>query len=384
MKETKMRKGYSVYIASALVLATSLFACDTALAVTTDQEMPDALARALDDHLKNNPTISGEAITVMTPSASWTVARGKVVGSNKPLTSRHVFRIASVTKPYTAAAILRLMEMGRLEISTPITPLISTDSAQRLRKGGYDPDKITIRQLMSHTSGLYDYANDAGFMQAVQENPLREWTRAEQIQMAMDNGQPIGKPGEAYGYSDTGYILLGEIIERQSGQNLGAAVRQLLDFKRLGLNDTYWEGYELPISKMPFAGAAFETTDMTQVNHSYDRFGGGGLISSTHDLARFYKALVKGEVFKQRRTLAVLLSVPEKGHSMSDQHIQGNGLVNTQIGRANCFGHSGFWGQYVAYCPEYDVTVAWTRNDSINPAPGMSMRSRLADILDIE
>ena len=350
---------------------------------TTD-ETGRKLQSLLVDHLHANPKIAGEALTVSTPRGTWSVASGKVAGTNAVLTDRHVFRIASATKPFVAAAVLRLMETGKVDVTLPIASYISPESAAVLRAGHYDPGVITVRQLLSHTSGLYDYATDRKFVAAVRADPSKTWTRAEQVQFAINHGKPYGPPGTTYGYSDTGYILLGEIVERQTGQRLGAAVRALLDFQRLGLVDTYWEVEEAPPSQTPFAGPQADTVDMTHANPSFDLYGGGGLISSTADLARFFRALGRGEVFSDRRTLAVLLAIPDVNRPARDgDRLEGNGLINLTIGRANCIGHRGFWGQLIAYCPEVDTSIAWTRNNSIEPSPRLRFRDALAGMLGL-
>jgi D-alanyl-D-alanine carboxypeptidase len=205
--------------------------------------VPPQIAKQLEalltDHQAATPTIAGEALIVQTPKWQWSGAVGSVSGTKTPLTPQHAFRIASVTKSFTAVAILRLMETGKLDITKPIAGYISAESSKLLIAGSYDPATITIQQLLSHTSGIYDYAMDEKFSTKVFGDLSHQWTRAEQIRHAMDNGKPLGKPGEVYGYSDTGYILLGEIIERKTGQNLAAAVRNLVRFRKLGLTDTY-------------------------------------------------------------------------------------------------------------------------------------------------
>jgi D-alanyl-D-alanine carboxypeptidase len=109
---------------------------------------------------------------------------------------------------------------------------------------GYDPSAITVRHLLHHTGGLYDYATDGDYQTAVLSDPARRWTRAEQIGFAMDHGDPLARPGVAYHYSDTGYVLVGEIIEQASGRPLAAAYRTLLGFERLGVDETYLETLE--------------------------------------------------------------------------------------------------------------------------------------------
>jgi D-alanyl-D-alanine carboxypeptidase len=361
------------------------FLTGLALLATSALAKPKAadLESILRDHMAATPTIAGEALALRMPGFEWSGAVGSVAGSNTPLTPNHAFRIASVTKSFTAAAILRLMEMGKLDITQPITNYVSKESGDLLREEGYDLEAITVQQLLSHTSGIYDYAMDDAFTQKVFADPTHAWTRSEQIKHAMDHGKATGKPGEKYSYSDTGYILLGEIIERKTGQNLAAAVRTLLRFKKIGLVDTYWEQMETKQGKAPFAGNLFESTDLTKANHSFDLFGGGGVISSTRDLTTFFRALVRGELFDDRRTLAVLLTIPPAKRGNSGHEIYANGVYQFNVGQVNCLGHGGFWGQIVAYCPSKDLTFAWTFNHGGGERGEVDFEARLATALKL-
>jgi D-alanyl-D-alanine carboxypeptidase len=347
----------------ALYFATICFVVGTAAAAARAAPVPvdtgTKLQALINNHRTSGPNIPSEALNVRTANWSWSGATGNADGKSAPMTADHVFRIASVTKPYTAAAILRLMEMGKLDIAQPIAPLISDASAAALRKGGYDPSRISVQQLLAHTSGIYDYAQDEKFRARVMGDPTHQWTRIEQINHAMTFGKPIDAPGKTYGYSDTGYILLGEILERQTGMSLPKAVRTLLRFDRLKLRNTYWEQLEPKTGTAPFARHYFGDVDMTEVNPSLDLFGGGGMISNVDDLATFLRALVRGEVFDDRRTLAVLMTVTDAKH---DGDVHNNALSLFKVGRYHCLGHGGFWGQLVVHCPETDLTLAWTVN----------------------
>jgi D-alanyl-D-alanine carboxypeptidase len=348
-------------IVSGVGVAASLGARPSKTAPTETSARLDAL---LAEHRASSPNIPGEVLTVVTPQWHWSGATGYANGKSTPMTVNQTFRIASVTKPYTAAAVLRLMEMGKLDITKPIAALISDASAAALRKGGYDPSTITVQQLLSHTSGIYDYAQDENFTARVMADPAHHWTRIEQINHAMTYGKPIDLPGKSYAYSDTGYVLLGEIIERQTGQNLGRAVRTLLRFDRLKLQRTYWEQLEPKPANASIAAHFIGKVDMTGANPSLDLFGGGGIVSTVGDTAIFYRALVRGDVFDDRRTLAVMMTSVGAKRPVGDPGMHNNGLYLVRMGRWQCWGHAGFWGQLVAYCPESDVTFAWTFNQA--------------------
>ena len=104
----------------------------------------------------------------------------------------------------------------------------------------FDNDRLpgTVREV---ERGLFEHPADPRYAEAVTADPHHRWTRLEQITKCTEWGDAVGRPGEKFSYSDTGYIILGGIIEKTTGQNLGSAVRDLLDFDRLGLNATWWE-----------------------------------------------------------------------------------------------------------------------------------------------
>jgi D-alanyl-D-alanine carboxypeptidase len=346
-----------VFTLAMLLLALA----QTSHAAPAPPQTAQKLQAMLDTHRATGSGIRSEALFVRTSTWQWSGATGMADGAARPMTPRHVFRIASVTKPYTAAAILRLMEMGRIDIAQPISTLISGQSADALRGDGYDPTRITVQHLLAHTSGIYDYAEDGKYVERVMSDPAHQWTRIEQINHAMTYGQPIDAPGGTYAYSDTGYVLLGEIIERQTGMSLARGVRSLVRFDRLGLRNTYWEQLEPKTGNAPFARHYFGATDMTNANPSLDLFGGGGLISNVEDLSKFYRALVRGEVFDSRHMLAVMMSVSD---AKRESGVHNNALTLVKVGRYQCWGHGGFWGQLVVHCPENDLTFAWTFNQA--------------------
>ncbi|HEX2083374.1 MAG TPA: serine hydrolase domain-containing protein, partial [Xanthomonadaceae bacterium] len=230
-----------------------------------------------------------------------------------PLEGDEGFRIASITKPYVAATVFRLAEADRIDLDAPITRWLPQAWMQQLESDGYEPGRITVRHLLSHTSGLADHAQTQQFLQAIIRDPQSEWTRARDIARLVEWADPVGTPGEKFVYSDTGYVLLGEIVEEVTGQDLPDAVRTQLDFDKLGLRRTWWERYEDPGDR-PRAHQVFQGADTYTWNPSMDLYGGGGLVASAADVATFFDALLDGRVFRKPETLAQMLSregVPE-------------------------------------------------------------------------
>jgi D-alanyl-D-alanine carboxypeptidase len=153
--------------------------------------------------------MKGMLIHVEAPKqhVSWTGAGGVAeISTLRPLTGNEPFRIASITKTFVATTILRLWEDGKIQLDDPVTRYISSKHTDILRTDGYAPEKITLRHLLTHTSGLYDHGSSSEYVQAIFDRPEYQWTRTEQIQRMVDWGRPVGKPGERFSYSDTGYL----------------------------------------------------------------------------------------------------------------------------------------------------------------------------------
>jgi D-alanyl-D-alanine carboxypeptidase len=120
---------------------------------------------------------------------------------------------------------------------------------------------------------------------------------------------------------------------------------------------------------------------MTGADASFDLYGGGGVVSTVGDLAKFYRALVRGEVFRDPRTLAVMMSVSPSERPI--ERLDTNAVHLIMIGRHQCWGHTGFWGAIAAYCPSTDIAFAWTQNQNEGLKDGYRvMKEKLAAALE--
>ncbi|MEQ9316120.1 MAG: serine hydrolase domain-containing protein, partial [Henriciella sp.] len=313
-----------------------------------------------DSFLIDDPYVPAVALAVVD-------AEGRLVGAaaggagpdGEGMTAETPVRIASNTKTYVAAAVLRLWEDGKLDLDAPIGGLIDPELAAMLDGDGYDLDAITVRHLLMHVSGMPDHADDA-YVAIVLEDPSRQWSRADQVALLVENHDPLGPPMGEFRYSDTGYVLLGDIIERITGEPLAASVRTLLDFERLGLETTWWEQAEAqPAGTAPRAWQSLEGTDTTGWNPSMDLYGGGGLVASAEDLAVFWAALMRGEIFDRPETLEEMLRAP--GQAFPEEYRLG--VFPRGEGDSEIYFHSGFWGTIAGYSPAQDVAVAGVVTD---------------------
>ncbi len=353
-----------------VLLCTSFFllciSCSSTKKIGYSTNPSVELQRILDEEVANpKNAVAGMSLTVMSPElgVNFTGAAGyDSLEKDSILDSDQPFRIASLTKVFTATAILRLREKGVLTIEDSISKYISQEHITILRNGGYNPDKITIRQCLNHSSGLYDYAEGGPeYILEASKNAAKRWTRTEQIQFAMDKGKPHAAPGEEEHYSDTGYVLLGEIIETLTKTDLADGLRSLLKFDELGMSVTYLESLEKrPEGLKPSVKRYIGVQDASNWDNSVDLYGGGGLVSNTRDLSVFLQSLFNGEIFENDTTLAVMLLKKEynsQGKTLPAQRLGFASLVGKKSGIQAYF-HEGFWGTSFLYFPSYNWSIA--------------------------
>lgn len=353
-----MLQRYVHYLLSAVLLAplTALTAQSSPPAVSPDAIAP-ALQRLADSLVASRPRLPGIVIAVRsrTLGRSWSVAAGFSDSARKiPLRPEQPMRIASNTKTYVAAALLRLIEDGRLALSDPLTKHLSPPLDQLLRRDGYDTDVITIEQVLSHRAGFNEHPAVPSYAARLRTDPRYRWTREEQLQWLVDSLNPVGPPGGQFRYSDSGYTILGAIIERYANQPLGPAVRRLLGFFTLGLHATWWEVMEpIPAAAAPRAHQYLAGFDSYDIDPSFDLYGGGGIVAPMSEVAEFLAALLEGRVFAAPATLTTMLA--PRSTEMAGY---GLGIFGTNVRGLRGVGHSGFWGTSVMGFPEAGVTIA--------------------------
>jgi D-alanyl-D-alanine carboxypeptidase len=366
-------------ITVAAVCSSSIAFAQTAKRVNTKPpaELIGKLQKLLADEVAEHPSLPGELLHVHAPRQGIDVSLAAGVfdrESKRPLDPHNVFRVASVTKTFVAASILRLYEDGKIKVEDPINRYLPNDYNKLLDAGGYPTNAITVRQLLTHTSGLFDYAKAQEYFEIVSANPKHRWTRMEQVKAAMEWGKPYNAPGKGYHYSDTGYILLGEMLERLTGKPLGPALRSVLNFRKVKLDETYLETLEpVPAGIKPLAHPYFGQVDAADFDPSVDLYGGGGLVSSVEDLARFYRALVQGKIFHRASTLQMMLTIPP-----TNENAPGGpyamGIQRRNIAGNVCWGHTGFWGTSAFHCPDIDITIVRHYNQAV-PQPSFIFKT---------
>ncbi|MFC7345375.1 serine hydrolase domain-containing protein [Chryseobacterium zhengzhouense] len=350
---------------------------------TSAQTHTNLYQKIIDSVYEKNPEMIGVLVHIESPKISWSYAKG-FDGKNlkQNLNVRQPLLIASTTKTFMAATILRLAEKGKLNINQNIKNLITETSRMQLTKAGYNLDSITIRHLLSHTSGIRDYV-DEGYFTYINENKQHQWTREEQIERAAKLGHPLGKPGTIFHYADINYVLLSKIIEHFTNEPFYTSVRKLLMFKKNHLNNTWFIQLEkqhkntLPLVNQYWSHFNWNIKDL---NPSWDLYGGGGLASNVEDMARFYQLLFTEKIIKNKDILKLMsTNVPP---DFTTNYCLG--IRKIKVGNIMGYNHGGGLGTDATYFPELNTTISIASVEADKRNVALQMRDVLVKRLKKE
>jgi len=282
---------------------------------------------------------------------------------------RDRFHIGSITKTFTAALILQLDQERRLSLDDPISTWFDFPGGNR----------ITVRMLLGHTSGIADFTDDPGY-RAKQEP-------ADLISIAA-RLPPVFAPGESWAYSNTNYTMLGVVSEQVTGRSWGEEVEARF-LTPLGLTDTYlWQGRARPRtvdgSRVACGAAGEPDCDparsglaLIPIPDGPDwtiAWSAGGLVSTPADVARWMRALVAGNVLDSRRRALMTTATPQSIAALRTLPAFGNlrwtgaglGLFRYEVERRGTgWGHEGLIDGFTAnaaHMIDAGMTVAVTSN----------------------
>ncbi|MEU8817427.1 serine hydrolase domain-containing protein [Actinoplanes sp. NPDC048796] len=215
------------------------------------------------------------------------------LGTDRPVDPRGYFRIGSVTKVFTAAVVLQLAGEGRLALDEPVDCFAP----------------ITVRQLLDHTSGLHNYTEDLTADNILRDR-WRRWTPREIVERAGRMARAFA-PGTSRAYNNTGYVLLGLLIEGATGHPYGEEIEGRV-LRPLGLRDTLVRD-DSAAMPAPHARAYLmvdgKPVDVTDYNPS-TAGPAGGLISTAADVNTFFRALLTGKLLGPAELRELLTTMP--------------------------------------------------------------------------
>jgi D-alanyl-D-alanine carboxypeptidase len=307
-----LRRGLTL-TAAALLTALAASAL-TSPAAATATSTPPGYTRS---HLQHDTDtirdlgVTGVHARVVTHDGEHIVAASGVAdrATNEPVNPDGYFRIASATKTFTATVVLQLAGEGKLSLEDTVEQHLPGVVAGN----GNDGRRITIRQLLQHTSGIRDNYPEVTTAEEFERQRDDLLTPEETVARAMRQ-RPHFAPGEGWAYSNTGYVLAGMVIQEVTGRPWHEEVNRRI-LRPLGLTDTYWPGTS-PLLPAPHARAyqarppRNELVDTTEHTGSFNAGAGGGLIGTTADLNRFFRALLAGELLAPGELAQMQQTVP--------------------------------------------------------------------------
>jgi CubicO group peptidase (beta-lactamase class C family) len=272
----------------------------------------------------------------------------------KPLTAANRFRIASITKTFTAAMILQLVEEGKLKLA---------DTLDKFFPQVPNAQKITILQILSHRSGIPNVRRDQATWK-----PGAPVTKDEMLAMIV-KGIPEFEPGTKNSYSNSGYFLLGLILEKLTGKPYDQALEERIN-SRIGLKDTYIATGRIDVNKGEALTYINTGSDWKQ-GFETDPSLGFQLISTPGDMAKFIGALFELKLISQDSL--------NQMKTMRDD--EGLGMVTFTFAGKTFDGNTGGgdnYGSWLAYQPEEKLAVAYTTNAKVHP-----VKDIISGVIDI-
>lgn len=283
-----------------------------------------AAIRSVMDTLVEGDVVPGLVVLARHRTDVQLLASGQaVVTPESAMSPRHVFRIGSITKPMVAVTVLKLVERG----------LVSLDDTVDRRLPGLVPNgnAITIEQLLSHSSGLADYLDSPRFPADLTQRPM-----SPRELVGLGTSQPVMfPPGRGAHYSNTGYILLGMIIERVTHRSLSSNLRSAV-FAPVGMKASSLG--TVGTATAPVARGYENGEDVSDLRLGW-AWAAGAVVSDARDVSAFFTQLLSGRLVRR----GLLTHMQDVGEPMPEAGIGGYGLglaeVDTRCGTT--WGHEG-------------------------------------------
>ena len=332
--------------------------------------------------------ITGALVLVDSPAHQLhqTFTAGNITEETQP------FHVASVGKTLTAALVGTLIDDGALRLEDKVAEYLEAELLQGLFvvDGADYSGEVTVRQLLSHTSGAADYFEDAARgVPPMREQALtdrdKRWTPRELVAFTRTYQSAVARPGERFHYSDTGYILLGLLLEKVSGLPFHRLLHEKI-FEPLHMDDSYLLFYSKPKKALrPIADVWLEDENIKDDPSLSLDWAGGGIVSTAHDLAVFIRALHQGKVISAQ-TLAAF-SVFDQTYMRGIHY--GCGLMEYRFGEwfftlkklPNYVGHMGVLGTQMMYDRQSDSVYIASFGSSAAPAVSVKSMIKVLSIL---
>lgn len=318
--------------------------------------------------------LPGISLYIQSPEGEWAGSGGMAeIENGIPFQPCTVSKVASITKMMVGTLTMLLVEDGKLNLDAPIDPFLPSRVLEKVANA----KGATIRQLMSHTTGIYDIISDNSFYLSVLNDPDKHWEAIDLIAFAYneDANFPLGSSCR---YSNTNTLLLSMVIEEATGKTHQQQVRNRI-LSKLGMDDTYYYSHDVlpPHTAQGYYDLYNNGTIANVTNFNTGSGNGyGGMFSTVFDMATFIRALVVDQTILQPESLAAMQQfIPEvdPDDPTPDLHL-GAGMMkryfNQPLDSDNYgIGHTGRDLAYSANCfyfPEHQTICTFIVNYGTN------------------
>jgi D-alanyl-D-alanine carboxypeptidase len=358
--------------------------------MTTNQQVQQSIEELFRKRVRKDARIHNAYLSVQSEKLGidLNIAAGST--GDVPAHPNQRFYIASISKLFASVLFGKLVESGLLTFDDPISAYIEPDLLEGLHvyKDVDYTAEIQIKHLLNNTSGLHDIMEDKpkqgkSLIDLMFDETSRTWTPRTVIEWAKQHLTCHFPPGQGFHYSDTGYHLLGLIVERVTAKPYHEALRHYI-FEPCGMIHSSFANYSEPMepSEHPMARLYGRGVDFTEYRSLTLMFAGGGIISTTADLHKFMRALVRHEII-QAETIEAMKQW-EKFFLGIDY---GYGLMNIKTvpifmpQRYNAWGNAGSTGTFMFYHPATDSYLVGALNHLRYSRQGLMLMLKTIDKL---
>jgi len=360
-----------------IVIIVGFIIIRNSLSTPSFENLDQEIKYIVSDLVENDKLIRNCVLSVMKGdgSFSWSGAAG-IANQNgqTPMTKDTPVYISSITKLYTAAVIMRLYEKGALFLDDPMSKYLPKKLIQGIHvyKGKDYSNEITIKELLSHTSGIADYYTEKpkggkSLFEIFLEEPERSWTVDETIARVKNDLVPNFPPGTDTSYSDTNFQLLGKIIEVITGKPLHFVYNDFI-FRPLGLKNTWLVGHSkaLVASGTP-ADVFYKDKIINKIRTNGSYWADGGIVSTAEEMIIFLKALNEGRIVS-RDTLKLMhnwhkLHFPLQ-YGYGTMYFKLPNFIAKWMEAPPLWGHSGSTGSFLYYSEDLNLYMAGSINQA--------------------
>jgi D-alanyl-D-alanine carboxypeptidase len=339
-------------------------------------------------HGMTSDGVVGIMMSVYRPNTGmWCGAGGKAdLHNDVAMKPCNISRVGSTVKMFTAAAILKLQEEGKLQLDDRIAAYLQGDVINKIENA----DQATIRQLLQHSSGIYNYIQNLKFQTASTNDLIREWKPEDLLHYAY-NQKAYFSPGEDVRYSNTGYILLGLLIEKIEGKPFYKVFEEKI-FNPLGMTMTKFAAQD-PVPDGIVRGYIDLYSNLQVIESTY--FSGwdyytadGGLISNPFDMNQFFRALMNGQIINSASLHDMLTFVTPNDQDPEFYNIHyGLGIFKINTPQGDAYLHSGDAIGYYAsmiYFPGDSTTIVYAVNSNYGKIDQfVSSKDAIQNIIDV-